>query len=185
MKPLLTAERVRELFDYCSETGQLTRRIALYNTSFVAGQRAGSIHNMGYRRVCVDMKYYLEHRLIWLLVTGAFPTMQVDHRNGVRNDNRWENLREATPSENGQNRGLLANSTSGFTGVNRQEQSGKWRAQIYVAGRRKYLGVFATREEARDAYLDAKSKLHVFQPAPRRSDLVAPSTIPLNIGVSP
>ncbi len=93
------------------------------------------------------------------LILSADKTQQVDHinRNGL--DNRRDNLRFATPSQNIYNRGLQENNTSGFMGVVWNASANKWQAQIGVNNRLKYLGLFLTKEDAGDAYLKAKSQL--------------------------
>jgi hypothetical protein len=91
----------------------------------------------------------------------------IDHINGVSSDNRICNLREATISENGQNRKRGKNNTSGFTGVSWHKSKNKWCSQIRVNGDLIALGSFDTPQEANDAYLLAKSKLHPFNPIPR------------------
>ncbi len=86
-------------------------------------------------------------------------TEQIDHinRNGL--DNRRGNLRIATPAQNVYNRGLQDNNTSGFMGVVWNQSCKKWQAQIKVANRLKYLGVFINKEDAANAYRNEKSVL--------------------------
>lgn len=157
----ITSDRLRDLLNYDRGTGVLTwrvRRGGCVNAEDVAGR----IHHTGYIAVCVDGRMYLAHRLAWLYVTGEWPVDQVEHRNGIRSDNRWDNLRAATNAENGQNRqGAHVNNKSGMLGVS--PSRGLWRATINVDGKQKYLGRFSTPEDAHAAYLKAKSVLHPFQ----------------------
>jgi hypothetical protein len=76
----------------------------------------------------------------------------VDHinRNGL--DNRRVNLREATKQQNGANRGLQSNNTSGFKGVTWNKECRSWQAKIAVSGVTRYLGLFSTPEKAARAY---------------------------------
>jgi hypothetical protein len=90
---------------------------------------------------------YMAHRLAWLYMTGAFPKEQIDHINLDRADNRWRNLREATQSQNRANVSAYANNTSGIKGVNWDKRAGKWRAQIYIAGRKTLLGMFSAKDD--------------------------------------
>jgi hypothetical protein len=78
----------------------------------------------------------------------------------VRTDNRIENLREATPLQNTWNLSIRSYNTSGLTGASVHKKSGKWIAQISIAGRKKHLGLHATAEEAHIAYLEAKEQHH-------------------------
>jgi hypothetical protein len=107
------------------------------------------------------------HHVVWALATGAWPSDQIDHKNGNRADNRLENLREASSAENSQNQARLARNTSGFPGVNWDKQ--KWVAKICVGGQQKYLGRFSDFDDACHAYLSAKAILHPFAPTVRQA----------------
>jgi len=100
------------------------------------------------------------------MMTGAWPLDQIDHENGVHDDNRWSNLREATNTENQHNRGISRRNTSGLPRVSRHA-TGKHRADIGHGGRQIYLGNFASPEQAFAAFLAAKAILHPFAPTPR------------------
>jgi hypothetical protein len=130
------------------------------------GRIAGSIcPRDGYIRISVDKNSYKGHRLAIFYVTGEWPNGPVDHKNRVRSDNRYSNLRVVSHSVNLQN-SLVAksnNKSCGLLGVNRDRE--KWQARIRYCGRRLSLGSFATAEQAHDAYLKAKSLLHDIGPA--------------------
>ena len=127
----LTQARLKELLHYDPETGLLTN--VTERGGKKAGATAGALRPNGYVQVCVDYSMYRAHRLAWLYMTGEFPPDDVDHINGVRNDNRWVNLRAATRGENMQNqRGPRSNSKSGLLGVSWSKQGKKWIAQIKV-----------------------------------------------------
>ena len=89
-KPTLTAQYARKLLVYDAETGVLTWRVKASNR-VNKGDRAGCMR-WDYRAIRVDGGLYLEHRVIWLLVTGAWPEGVVAHVNGDGHDNRWSNL---------------------------------------------------------------------------------------------
>lgn len=157
----LTAERLRQLLAYDTESGSFTR--ILPNHKMKVGSCAGWKNGNGYLRIDIDGHKYYAHRLAWLWVTGSWPAVHIDHADGNTMNNRFSNLREATQSENMQNRHSPAShNTSGFLGVEKGASPGKWAARIAVDGRRHYLGVFANPEEAHAVYLQAKSALHPF-----------------------
>jgi hypothetical protein len=160
-KPLPTAERVREILNYDPLTGVFTRRVT------VRGARSGDI--AGYRRpdgyfvISIDGAQYRAHRIAWLYVNGAWPTNLIDHINGVSDDNRIANLREATDAENNQNRRRAkARGASGYIGVSWHNRGRRWVANIAINGEQIYLGLFDTEEAASEAYLKAKRKHHPF-----------------------
>lgn len=116
-----------------------------------AGDEAGSYRSNGYRQVKLNGKPYKEHRVIWELHNGPIPEgLEIDHINRVRDDNRIENLRLATRSENSLN--------NGHKGVHFNTQYGDWRAKIMIQGKSHYLGSYDTEEEARAAYVKARAE---------------------------
>jgi hypothetical protein len=124
-----------------------------------AGNLAGTPTSNGYVNICVNRKLYKAHRLAWLYVFGNFPKAQIDHINGVKNDNRFANLREATCQENAQNHV--------FFGGHYVKEKNKWQSNIRVGKKRIHLGLFLTKDEAHEAYINAKKKFHIFQPIQR------------------
>ena len=156
---MITQERLKELFDYDQE-GFLINKVCRANSPI--GKKAERIMSNEYRRTFVDGKEYATHRLIWIYCTGKNPVGDIDHINGVRSDNRFENLREATRAQNMQNE-KRARSTNkcGFLGVSLHGT--KWRAQIVIDGKRIGLGSYATPEQAHEVYLAKKRELHPFQ----------------------
>lgn len=164
---MLTQSRLKELLNYDPDTGIFTRRVSASNRVKI-GDRAGSVNGMGYRHIYVDGNLYLAHRLAWLYVYGGFPPSGIDHINAVKDDNRIVNLREATQSENNQNRAKQSNNTSGFRGVSWHATAKKWHARIGVGNKLKHIGLFDTPEAAHAAYLAAKAELHKFNPVVTR-----------------
>lgn len=161
----LTAARLRELLHYEPQTGAFTWNVPPRNAK--AGDIAGGVRRDGYVSIRCDGASYVAHRLAWLYVTGEWPGQDIDHRDGVRSNNAFGNLREASDSENAQNRAIRSDNSSGFPGVCRHKGKGGWQAKIGINGRRLYLGLFETPEEAHAAYLRAKEQLHTFQPVHR------------------
>lgn len=158
---ILTLQRAREVFNYEPETGLIRWKFAV-SQKVKAGQVAGGLNVAdGYIQIRIDNKIHRAHRIAFLLMTGAWPSGHVDHINGVRNDNRWVNLRDVTQQVNKQNRRLPnRGNPSGFLGVSIDKRNGRFKAKIGVDGRDLNLGVFDTAEEAHDVYLAAKRRYH-------------------------
>lgn len=85
--------------------------------------------------------------------------MDIDHKDGNPANNRWDNLREATDSQNLANSKLAKNNTSGAKGVWLEKATGRWNSYITVRGKRIYLGTYDTVAEAGAAY-EASARLH-------------------------
>jgi hypothetical protein len=155
----LTAEELRERLHYDPCTGTFTRV-----TSSVRrwrGQPAGMVHKgHGYVIIKIGQTGYLAHRLAWLYVHGEWPSMDLDHRNGVRQDNRIQNLREADPGQNAANRAAWRRNKTGFKGVVHKPAHARrpWLAYIKSRGRQVFLGSYATPEEASAAYARAAAE---------------------------
>lgn len=161
---MITKAQVSECFEH--RDGKLYwKKVAHPNKQYLVGQEAGSIHKTGYRHVTWQGKIHKVHRLIFLLEYGYLPS-EVDHINGDRQDNRIENLRAATRSENQCNRPALANNTSGYPGVTWHKKSKAWCVRVMKNGKtvvQQYFkdlelaGLFAV--EARSLYHGAYAKV--------------------------
>jgi hypothetical protein len=167
MKQKITYEQVREAFDYDAATGHLIRRMReganpqeRMRIAKQVGEVAGTISKIGYRYISFKNTRWLAHRLVWLHQTGAWPQEHIDHINGDRADNRIENLRVATRLENNRNVKRHADNASGFKGVSLHKRTQRYRSEITLAGRKRYLGLFDTPEEAHAAYCAAAETLH-------------------------
>jgi hypothetical protein len=154
---MLSAERLRELFSYDPLTGVLCWRV---NKGRVrAGDVAGSPHCGGYLAVTADQCRLLVHRVAWAIHSGEWPD-SIDHANGNRRDNRLENLRAATLSQNTANSKRYSTNSSGFKGVSLIPSTGRYRAYITHDGRQNWLGSFVSPEDAHAAYLAAAERLY-------------------------
>ena len=150
---------LKNLLWYDKSTGDFRWRFAKKYGLIPAWSKAGWDDN-GYTRIQIGNKSYLAHRLAWLYEYGEMPLLDIDHINGNKKDNRIFNLRDVSRQINTQNRrGAPRNSASGILGIHKHHPQ-KWVAGIYVNKKRKHLGVFATQEEAQQAYLNAKRELH-------------------------
>lgn len=156
MKETLTADQARELLTYDPDTGSFFWRVD--RGSKRAGSRAGNLDVMGYIRVRVLGTLHHGHRLAWLMTSGAWPALEIDHANGNRSDNRISNLRLATRVQQGQNKSIQRNNTSGFKGVCWFKPRKKWKAEIQVNRKSVHLGYFDNPEDAAGAYRQAALK---------------------------
>ena len=145
-KNLPSLAEVSRLFRYDKEAGHL-----IWQKS---GKRAGSLDkSSGYRHVKINGTKYREHRIIWLLMTCQDPAAQdIDHINRCRADNRWENLRLASRTENNLNR-------SDVKGYCYRPRKGKYSAQIMIGSKQKHLGYYDDAESARAAYVSNVNNL--------------------------
>ena len=158
---MLTQSELQRIWHYCPDSGRFTRLVATTNRVKV-GDIANCHNNNGYIRFKVSSKDYTAHRLAWLYMTGHFPNAQIDHINGVRDDNRYCNLRDATGSINQQNkRAPMPGNTSGFLGVSWENFTGKWKAQIKINSKMVTLGRFDDPRAAAERYLKIKRKYHI------------------------
>ena len=107
-----------------------------------SGKAVGRLSQGGYIRLDYNYHSYLGHRVAWFLHYGEWPEGQVDHINGIRDDNRICNLRCVTNIENSRNAGVRKANTSGYVGVGVHKATGTWQAYINIDGVRKNLGIF-------------------------------------------
>jgi len=155
----LTVDLLKHLFDYDKETGNLIWKVSNTNKQKI-GDIAGSLNpKEGYIRVGVNGKKYYAHRLIFLYHKGYLPKT-IDHINCDKADNRIENLRAVTASQNQHNRKLNSNNTSGYKGVYYHKPLNKWCAKIRLESKRMHLGYYNTPEEATEVLRKAREELH-------------------------
>lgn len=152
MNVTLTKQRLDEVIECDAATGEMRWR--------VSGKKAGCKRKDGYLVVRIDRVLYFSHRLMWMHVHGYMPLMVIDHLNGVRDDNRIENIRDVSASINLQNqRKSRKNTSSSLLGV--QKNHGGWQALIWFDKKRYCLGTFKTPEEAHKRYLEKKREIHM------------------------
>lgn len=137
------AETVRNFFYYNPETGDFTWRISSSSCRPV-GSIAGTVDREGYRIIGVDKRLYRAHRLAWLYVHGEWPLGEIDHINRIKSDNRIENLRVVSGTENQKNARLRKDNKSGFTGVRFHKTRKRWEAYITVDQKMLDLGHFGS-----------------------------------------
>ncbi len=169
MRNDLTQEELKRQLSYDPQTGLFTRLVA--NASNVRiGDIAGTDDGSGYTRIRVHKIIYPAHRLAFLYMTGAFPLEQVDHQNGIRDDNRWINLRAVSFEENRRNHKTQRNNTSGVPGVSWDNKISRWVARIGAGGKRVVLGTFDDFEKAIEVRLSAELEYEYHPNHGRRVD---------------
>ena len=158
-RPRLTRARLRELLHYDPKTGDFRWRKRFRN-EVRTGDLAGCVHKQhGHRCIHIEQRMYRQHRVAWFYMTGRWGRPTIDHRDGDVTNNRWNNLRRATWSQNNANRRRPQSNTSGYKGVYFCRSSGKWRASIRKNRRTIHLGVFPSPQAAHAAYVAAARKL--------------------------
>lgn len=123
------------------------------------GEVAGCIEAKGYRVIMVKGKKYKTHKLVWLMFHGTLPAT-LDHINGIKSDNRVENLRLSSISENNQNCTLRKDNRSGVKNVCLHKGTGKWGVSLSVRGQAKHFGLFEDLELAALVAYEAREKYH-------------------------
>lgn len=157
----LSQTRLKELLSYNKRSGVFVW-IKSNSNRRLPKSIAGNKSPNGYIKIKIDGKTYLAHRLVWIYIYGEIAEyMQIDHINGIKDDNKIKNLRCVTSAENQQNiKKANSNNTSGFLGVTKNKHGSTFQSEIRVFGKRIYLGNFSTADEAYLAYIDAKRKYH-------------------------
>ena len=150
-------KQLHDVFEY--KDGNLIWKIKPCKNKNI-GDVAGCIRGDGYITIRINRKRYLAHRLVWMFHNGDIPIgLDIDHIDRNPSNNRIENLRLATRSQNMTNRHKQTNNTSGYKGVCWHKCAKKWVAQIAHNKIKNHLGYFDTAELARDAYILASGKL--------------------------
>ena len=144
------------ILEYDTETGEFVWLTTASGRR--AGQPAGSLNGSGYIKIRYQKQRHKAHRLAWKMVTGEWPDKDIDHINLNKRDNRFANLRLATRSQNTTNRPASKSNTSGYKGVFWEKCARRWRAQIFVNGKKLHLGLFDCPAKAGAEYQKAAQK---------------------------
>lgn len=150
---------LQSILDYDALTGIFTWKVRKAKRIQI-GDVTGKPGKRGYIYISIDSQFFLAHRLAWLHVYGVWPSIQLDHWDKNRANNRISNLREATRAQNKSNSMKYKNNTSGYKGVSYRKDIEKFVARINVNGSSKYLGRFDTASDAHAAYWQAAQTLH-------------------------
>jgi hypothetical protein len=149
----LTQNLLKELFYYVD--GKLFNRIKRSSRA-LAGDEAGCLHKTGYRKIEINRKFYLSHRLIYMYHNGEIADgLHIDHIDRDKLNNNIENLRLVTHQENHFN--------TDAKGYYFNKLANKFMARIGINGKSVHLGLFDTEEEAGNAYLKAKEEFHTIE----------------------
>jgi hypothetical protein len=150
----VSVERLRELLSYDPLTGKFKWLQYACNRA-KQHEQAGYVAPSGYRVIGIDETYYMAHRLAFALMGEEMPP-QVDHENGVRDDNRWVNLLPSNAADNSKNRRLHKSNRSGFPGV--RFVKGRWIARVGGTKNRIEVGGLGSYEEAVAARIELEKK---------------------------
>ena len=116
----------------------------------------------GYIAMKFKKQTFFAHRIIWCLLNGDLKGMDVDHINNVRDDNRIENLRLLTRSQNNENlKTAKSNNKTKLLGASLKKGTNKYVAQIKHNNKVMHLGLFDTAEKAHEAYINKKREIHI------------------------
>lgn len=176
-RELPSPELLRQLLRYEPETGKLfwlprtasffepgkyncNRRCAAWNAKYAGKEALAAKHGNGYLSGAVFDQRVFSHRVIWAIQTGNWPVLQIDHIDGNRANNRWNNLRQASRSENMKNVRSHKGSTSKYLGVSWASRDRRWVARIRVNGKYVSLGSHRSEIDAAIAYDKAAAQHH-------------------------
>lgn len=156
---MITQKRLHDLFEY-REDGNLVWQKS--KPGIRKDMVAGSLNpTTNHYQVLVDEKIFNLHRMIFLFHYGYLTSgLEIDHIDGNPSNNRIENLREVTKSQNAQNAKIRSDNTSGVKGVYWNKERQKWCARLRVNGKNKSLGNYKTLEEAEAVIREAREKYH-------------------------
>lgn len=170
-KPLPSPELLRKLLRYEPYTGKLfwrersielfhgnTRAFKMWNTRYAGKEAFTYTHKTGYKVGSIFNRSLRAHRVIWAIYYGKWPENEVEHKNGVEDDNRIKNLSDVTHAENMRNLKKPANNTSGTAGVDWHVRAQKWRVRIKVNKKEQHLGLFDNKDDAIAARLAAEKE---------------------------
>jgi hypothetical protein len=165
----MKAEDLRQLLSYNPNTGELIwlardegwfkkpTDAKGWNKKY-AGTKAFQTLHYGYLHGHVFKKHYFAHRIAWAIHYGSWPTGQIDHVSGLRSDNRIENLRDVSHSDNQKNVKLRHDNKCGMPGIDWKKHASAWRVRVSREGKRRLVGYFKNLDEAVTARRDAQQE---------------------------
>ena len=163
MSSLISLAVVADYLSYDAATGQLYQKKK--RPKIKVGSVAGSLTPKGYRYIQLCGRKYPAHHIVWMFETGTFPTHFIDHIDGNKTNNRFDNLREVSNKQNCENRTAQKNNKTGYKGVSFNSRLQKFIAQIQHNNIPIYIGVFESAYEAHLAYQRTASALFTHAPS--------------------
>lgn len=151
-------EEIERRLRYDPMTGKVHRRTAEGGSK--PGNIVGCLGRSGYLYARILGKCFLVHRLAWMLHHGEWPEYEIDHKNGIKTDNRIANIRPCDRSQNMWNSKTRADNTTGYKGITFSSLHGKYRARIQLNGKRLHIGLFKTPEEAARKIAEHREAVH-------------------------
>lgn len=158
----MNIEQLKQTFDYNPNTGELKRKIKTSNSAEVDAPVGNRRKSYGHMVTKFEGKSQKVHVICWMIFHGKeVPEGYViDHRNCNTADNRIENLRLATPSQNAHNASKRKDNSSGYKGVSFFKPRSKWRGYVAHNKRTICVGYFDTPEQANEAVMAKREELH-------------------------
>lgn len=150
---------IKDYLQYYNETGNFIW-IKSTKTNKPLHKKAGSITTNGYLIIRFNKTRYYAHRLAWFFIYGNIPNNQIDHINGITNDNSINNLRLCSDSTNRLNTGMWKTNTTGYKGVTYSKSRNKYVAQATLQYKHYTLGYFDTAKEASNKYQEFAKNNH-------------------------
>lgn len=151
---------LKSILHYDAPTGVFRWRKEMKHGRIKPWSIAGCVDGDGYIKIKFDQQDYRAHRLAWLYVHGQMPEHQIDHINGIRNDNRICNLRQATIKQNNENTSLRKDNSTGCRGVHFSKREGKYVAKVEHNKQRILVGYFDQLEDAAIAVQQKRQELY-------------------------
>ncbi|MGP2470895.1 HNH endonuclease [Yersinia sp. 2540 StPb PI] len=154
---IISIEELNELLSYNHESGLFSHKT---NTTRKRKGEVAGFNNNGYIRITVNRQVIAAHRLAWFIVNNEDPQELIDHKNGIKTDNRISNLRLATYSQNSMNSKISSLNSTGFKGVRWCERKKRWITRVKINGKKTQLGSFTNINDASNAYCEFAKKHH-------------------------
>lgn len=151
---MLTQQQLLDVLECDPINGKLFWKIPARRRK--VGDEAGALRPDGYVQIQINYELHLAHRLMFLATTGVYPTLEIDHINRNRSDNRMVNLRITTRKENGENLSIAKNNSSGFRGVSWDSVRNKWRVQVKHLQKNIFIGRYDSIVDAVNASMEAR-----------------------------
>jgi hypothetical protein len=153
---MITKELCDSIFEY--KEGKLYWKIAPAARTNIGDEAGGNSPN-GYRVIAYKGLRFYVHQAIFLMHNGYLPEY-IDHADGNNTNNKVENLRACTQSQNVANKRMQSNNTSGYRGVWWDKTKNKWTAEVWFNRKKKFLGRFLNKDEANEVAMLAREMLH-------------------------